>query len=179
MQQEKLKKIQESIRKNWGKVKPFNKIPIYNFNCYMFAICNTEPTEILFNGRMMVSTVGEYVSYFGSIGRFSRTSYKNLEQYKQALINDLRVLGILAEECEADAEIDKEQIKIAFFSNFEEGMPKAEEEFHFLRFVPTENRWMGKEGYPGNLQRIRRGCSIEQINVVGQRRIGIFKLTLI
>lgn len=179
MQEEKLKKIRESIRNNWGKVRPFTKIPTKSFNCYMFAICNTEPTEMLTKDNICVSTVGENIAYFGSIGQISGTTYKTLNEYKQAFINDLRVLGILAEECFEDPFITEDTIKIAFFSNFEEGMSEMKEEFHFLRFVPSRNRWMGKAGFPGGFQKLKRGYSINQINVIGQKRIGIFKLTLI
>lgn len=179
MQEEKLKKIQESIRENWGKVKPFKKLPKKSFNCYMFAICNTESTEILTKDNTCVSTIGENIAYFGSIGQISGTTYKTLNEYKQAFINDLRVLGILAIECLEDPSITEDTIKIAFFSNFEEGMSEMKEEFHFLRFVPSKNRWMGKAGFPGGFQKLRRGCSIDQINVIDQKRIGIFKLTLI
>lgn len=179
MQEEKLKKIQNSIRKNWGKVKPFRKIPKKSFNCYMFAICNTEPTEIFTKDNTCVSTIGEDIAYFGSIGQISKTPYKTVNEYKQAFINDLRVLGILAEECFEDPTITGDTIKIAFFSNYEDGMSEMKEEFHFLRYVPSKNRWMGKAGFPGGFQKLKRGYSIEQINVIDQKRIGIFKLTLI
>lgn len=176
MNAEKLNHIQKSIRKNWGKVRPFKKIPQNNFNCYMFATCNTEPTEILTIEGTYVSTIGENVAYFGSIGQISGTKYKTVEQYKQAFINDLRILGILAEECFEDFIPSKDTIKIAFFSNFEEGMTEEDEEFHFLRFIPLQNRWMGKEGFSGGFQKIERGISIYKINVIGQKRLGIFKL---
>lgn len=179
MQEEKLKKIQKSIRKNWGKVKPFKKLRKKSFNCYMFAVCNTEPTEILTKDNICVSTIGENVTYFGSIGQISGTTYKTLNEYKQAFINDLRVLGILPEECFEAPSITEDTIEIAFFSNFEEGMSETEEEFHFLRFVPSRNQWMGKAGFPGEFQKIKRGYSIDEINVIDQKRIGIFKLTLI
>jgi len=179
LQAKKLKKIQESIRENWGKVKPFKEVPKNNFNCYMFAVCCTEPTEILISNGCFVSTINESVGYFGSIGQFSETTYKTLEQYKQAFINDLNVLGISVEECFEDFTPPEDTIKIAFFSNFEEGISKAEEEFHFLRFVPSKNRWMGKEGFQGGFQNLKRGASIEKIGVIDQKRIGIFKLRLI
>lgn len=179
MQAEKLKQIQENIRENWGKVKPFKVIPKNYFNCYMFSICCTVPTEILTNSGIYISTINESVAYFGSIGQFSGTNYKTLEQYKKAWVNDLRVLGIYAEECSKDFIPDKNTLKVAFFSNFEEGMQKADQEFHFLRFVPSEKRWMGKEGFTYGLQNLKRGCDIEQINVINQKRMGIFKLRLI
>lgn len=179
MQAEKLKQIQENIRENWGKVKPFKKIPKNCFNCYMFAICCTIPTEILLNSGAYISTINEKVAYFGSIGQFSGTDYKTLHQYKQALVNDLRVLGILAEECSKNFTPDEATLKIAFFSNFKEGIPKEDEEFHFLRFVASEKCWMGKEGFPGGFQNLGRGCCIEKINVTNQKLIGVFKLRLI
>ena len=58
-------------------------------------------------------------------------------------------------------------------------MPEAEQEFHFLRFVPSKKRWMGKEGFPGGFQKLLRGCHINSITVIDQKRIGIFKLRLI
>ena len=180
MQAEKLKQIQQSIRENWGKVRPFKTIPKNNFNCYMFAVCNTVPTEILICNDIYISTIGESISYFGCIGNISGTTYKTLEEYKQAFINDLRVLGISAQECFEDVTtITEDSMIIAFFSNFEEGISVADLEFHFLRFIPYQNRWMGKEGFHGELQKIKQGYPIEQVNVIDQKRIGIFRLKLI
>ena len=179
MQAERLKQIQKNIRENWGKVKPFKKIPKNCFNCYMFAICCTMPTEILLSSGTYISTINEKVAYFGAIGQFSGTDYKTLQQYKKALVNDLRVLGIFAEECSKDFIPDEHTLKIAFFSNFKEGMPKVYEEFHFLRFVTSEKCWMGKDGFPGGLQKLGPGCDIKKINVTNQKLIGIFKLRLI
>ena len=179
MQAEKLKQIQENIRKNWGKVKPFKRIPKKHFNCYMFAVCCTVPTEILTRTGTCISTINENVTYFGSIGQFSGSKYETREQYKEAWVNDLRVLGIYAEECFEDFTPTEDTIKVAFYSNFEEGMPEAEKEFHFLRFVPSKKRWMGKEGFPGDFQKLLRGCHINNITVIDQKRIGIFKLRLI
>lgn len=171
--------IKEDIRKNWGKVNTFSKIDKNNFNCYMFAVCCTKPTEILTSNGTYTSTIGEPIPYFGSIGHISGTPYKTLEEYKQAFINDLKVLGISAEECFEDFLVTGEEIKIAFYSNFEEGISEEEEEFHFLRFIPSKNYWMGKEGFPGGFQKLKRGCSIEEIEVIDQKRIGLFRLRLI
>ena len=179
MQAAVLKKIQKSIRENWGKVEPFKKIPQRSFNCYMFAICNTEPTEVLTESNTYVSTIGEDIPYFGAIGHISGTAYKTLDEYRQAFINDLRVLGIRAEECLEEPCITADTILIAFFSNFEEGMDERKKEFHFLRFVSSKNQWMGKAGFPGGFQEIEAKYSIDKINVYNQKKIGIFKLTLI
>jgi hypothetical protein len=179
LKEEKLKKIQESIRNNWGQVKPFKAIPYKSFNCYMFAICNTEPTEILTESNMCVSTIGEDIAYFGSIGNISGTTYETLEEYRQAFINDLRVLEIRAEECFEEQCITENTILIAFFSNFEEGMDRSKEEFHFLRYVPAKRRWLGKAGFIGGFQKFKRNCSIDNIEIIDQKRIGIFKLTLL
>ena len=59
MQAERLKQIQKNIRENWGKVKPFNRIPKNFFNCYMFAICCTMPTEILLSSGTYISTIND------------------------------------------------------------------------------------------------------------------------
>lgn len=172
-------KLRKNIQKNWGKVNSFRQIDKNDFNCYMFAICCTEPTEILTAKGTYVSTIGENISYFGAIGHISGTLYKTLEEYKQAFINDLNVLGISAEECFDDFTVTGDDIKIAFYSNFEEGLPKEEEEFHFLRFIPSKNYWMGKEGFPGGYQKLKRGSSIEEIEVIDQKRIGLYRLRLI
>lgn len=178
MQEEKLKKIQESIRNNWGEIKPFYKILKKHFNCYMFAICNTESTEMLTKDNTCVSLISENIPYFGGIGHISKTTYTTLNEYKQAFVRDLQVLGILAEECLEDYPVKGDTIKVAFFSNFEEGMSKTKEQFHFLRFVPSKNRWMGKAGFSGGIQKLKRGYSIDEITVIDQNRIGIYQLKL-
>ena len=94
-------------------------------------------------------------------------------------MNDLRVLGICAEECFEDFTPTEDTIKVAFFSNFEEGMSKADEEFHLLRFVPSKGCWMAKEGFPGGFQNLKPGYHINHIKVTNHRRLGIFKLRLI
>lgn len=179
MQAKKLNQIQKNIRKNWGKVTPFKLIPKKHFNCYMFAVCCTVPTEILTRTGTCISKIDESVTYFGSMGQFSGTKYKTREQYKIAWLNDLRVLGIYAEECSEDFIPTEDTIKVAFYSNFEEGMSRSEEQFHFFRYVPSKRRWMGKEGFPGGFQKNPRDCNINRINVTEQKRLGIFKLSLI
>ena len=179
MQAKKLKQIQKNIRKNWGKVTPFKLIPKKHFNCYMFAVCCTMPTEILTRTGTYISTIDESVTYFGSIGQFSGTKYKTREQYKIAWLNDLKVLGIHAEECSEDFIPTEDTIKVAFYSNFEEGMSRSEEQFHFFRYIPSKRRWMGKGGFPGGFQKNPRDCHINRINVTEQKRLGIFKLRLI
>lgn len=172
-------KLRKNIQKNWGTVNSFRYIDKNTFNCYMFAICCTEPTEILTAKGTYASTIGENISYFGAIGNISGTPYKTLEEYKQAFINDLNVLGISAEERFDDFTVTGEDIKVAFYSNFEEGISKEEEEFHFLRFIPSKNYWMGKEGFPGGFQKLKCGNSIEEIEVIDQKRIGLYRLRLI
>ena len=108
MQAEKLKQIQENIRKNWGKVKPFKRIPKKHFNCYMFAVCCTVPTEILTCTGTCISTINENVTYFGSIGQFSGSKYETREQYKEAWFlrlsslknrNSIVIIAERAEKC--------------------------------------------------------------------------------
>ena len=173
--------IRESIRKNWGKVQPFRKLPKNHFNCYMFAVCSTVPTEILVDDNTLQSMVCENGSYFGSIGRFSGTQYRNAKELKQALINDLDVLVIKAEETSEDylpSILDRKTILIAFYSNYISGMFRKHEQFHFLRYIPHKGEWMGKEGFPGGFQNLGHGTKIGTVNVINQNRIGIFKLQL-
>mgnify|MGYP003295977413 CR=1 FL=1 len=57
-------------------------------------------------------------------------------------------------------------------------MTKKDVDFHFLRFFPNKNQWIGKEGFTGTFQKMKRGCHIDQIKVVNQERIGIYKISL-
>lgn len=179
MQPEKLQEIRKSIRRNWGKFAPFENIPQNHFNCFMFAICSTIPTEIFITNTTCISLLCEDVAYFGSIGQFSRTKYKTREEFKQAFKNDLKVLGIHAEECAVDFIPTKTTLKIAFYSNYTNNMEQKNVDFHFLRFFPNKNQWIGKEGFTGTFQKMKRGYHIDQIKVVNQERIGIYKLSLI
>ena len=176
-----LNQIRESIRKNWGKVQPFRKLPKNHFNCYMFAVCSTVPTEILRSDGFLESVIGEEKTYFSSIGNFSGTTYHNSAELKQALLNDLDTLGITAEEVFTSytpSIFDRKSVLIAFYSNYIPGMFKHHEQFHFLRYIPSQKEWMGKEGYPGGFQNLGRKARISDINVMHQNLIGIFKLHL-
>lgn len=181
MKKETLEKIKQDIRKNWNKVLPFTFIPKEHFNCYMFAVCCTIPTEIPGGDGVLESFTGEKKTYFSSIGNFSGSTYHNQQQQKQALLNDLDTLGITAEEVPSSytpSIFDRKSVLIAFYSNYIPGMFRKHEEFHFLRYVPSRKEWMGKEGYPGGFQHIGRGISIDAVNVINQNLIGIFKLQL-
>lgn len=181
MKKETLEKIKQDIRKNWNKVLPFAFIPKPHFNCYMFAICCTIPTEILKDDGVLENLTGDSKTYFSSIGNFSGSTYHNQQQQKQALLNDLDTLGITAEEVTSSytpSIFDRKSVLIAFYSNYIPGMFRKHEEFHFLRYVPSRKEWMGKEGYPGGFQHIGRGVSIDAVNVINQNLIGIFKLQL-
>lgn len=179
MNKKKLERIQQSIRQNWGKTKPFKKVPRRHFNCYMFAVCCTQPEILSIFGATIV--LFENTVYFGNIGRFSGSKYSNIEEYKTAVLKDLVVLGIEAEVMEKDFKPDEEkgEIKIAFFSNYETEYQKQNgHQFHFLRFVPAENRWMGKAGYPGGFQLLPKYSSIDEISVIDQQLLLLLKLKL-
>lgn len=51
-----LRKIQMDIRNNFGKIVDWNSLPKEHFNCFMFAVSNTVPTEVL-------DHMGKWISY--------------------------------------------------------------------------------------------------------------------
>ena len=75
MKSQKLREIQMDIRNNFSKNVDWNSLPKGNFNCYMFALKNTIPTEIFDheenNQVFLRSLIDEKISYFGDIGQIS------------------------------------------------------------------------------------------------------------
>lgn len=175
-----LRKIQMDIRKNFGKRVNWNNIPKGNFNCYMFAIFNTVPTEILDheeNGEnYLVSCINEDISYFGKIGQISgNTEYKNKEELVYAVKSDLKCLGIRAERCSTKEVMRDGETKIAIYADTKALKRKEHVRFHFMR--QDGYGWSHKLGWSGEVETVN--SPIEYITFQGLKFIGCFRLSLI
>lgn len=176
-----LRRIQMDIRNNFGKIVDWDSLPKGNFNCFMFAVSNTIPTEILHHqdekdGRVFLeSLVNEKVPYFSDIGQISgKVQYTNVSELIEALKSDLETLGILAEECSSKEIVSNQCIKIAFYYNTEDLLRGIHSNFHFIR--QEGNKWVHKKGWGGNIEQLE--CPIEEVSIKGLELIGYFRLSL-
>lgn len=176
-----LRDIQLDIRRNFGKTVNWSSLPKGNFNCFMFAISNTIPTEILwyeiFGDILLKSTINEEIGYFSDIGQISgKTDFTNVSELIEALKCDLETLGILAEECTAKEILINKYVKIAFYYDTETLCKNGEHSnFHFVR--QDGNRWFHKVGWSDDIEELK--CPIEEISFEGLQLIGYFRLSLI
>lgn len=174
-----LREIQMDIRKNFGKPVDWNSLPKGSFNCLMYAISNTVPTEVLDHQEegccFLRSVIDENISYFGDIGQISgKVHYTNVSELIQALKSDFETLGILAEECSLKEILSNQYIKIAFYYNTEELLRGIHSHFHFIR--QDGNKWLHKNGWTGNIEQLK--YPIEKISFTGLELIGYFRLSL-
>ena len=174
-----LRKIQMDIRNNFGKIVDWDSLPKGNFNCFMFAIFNTIPTEVLYYDKdghtFLKSLINENVAYFGDIGQISgKVHYTSVSELIEALKSDFGTLGILATECSSEEVIANQCIKVAFYYNTEDLLRGKHSNFHFIR--QDGNRWVHKTGWRGDIKQLE--CPIEEIQVTGLELIGYFRLSL-
>lgn len=174
-----LREIQMDIRNNFGKTVNWDTIPKGNFNCFMFAISNTVPTEILDYEEKGInylrSLVGENVPYFGDIGQISgKTNYTTITELIEALKCDLETLGIFMENCSSETIVSDQYVKIAFFYNIEDLVIGKHSHFHFIK--QDGNVWKHKSGWTGNIEQIE--VPIDTISFTDLKLIGYFKLSL-
>lgn len=179
MDNEMLRKIQVDIRKNFGKAVKWDNVPKENFNCYMFAVSNTVPTEVFAheeNGAVKLrSLLSESVAYFGDIGQISgKTAYNNATELIEALTCDLETLGILAESCSSDTIVPEQCVKIAFYYNTEALAEGRHSNFHFFRH--EGGTWKCKRNWKKDVEQLE--CPIEDISITGLELIGYFQLSL-
>ena len=178
MNDQKLMEIRLDIRKNFGKPVNWEKLPIENFNCYMFAANNTIPTEILDyqEGRkiFLTSLICEDVAYFGNIGQFcGKTDYKDIPGLIEAVKGDLETMGYIVDESFAQEKVTDHN-KIAFYYDVESLLNGKHGTFHFIRQVG--DKWLHKSGWTREIEEIP--CSIEELTIAGVSLIGYFKLGL-
>lgn len=167
------------IRNNFGKTVDWDAIPKRNFNCYMYAIFNTIPTEVLSYQKdgqnFLNSLINENILYFTNIGQFSgKVNFTNVSELVEALKCDLETLGILAEECSSKEILSNQYVKIAFYYNTEDLLKGKQANFHFLR--QDGDKWMHKVGWPGNIEQLE--YPIEEFSATGLNLIGYFRLSL-
>lgn len=179
MKSQKLREIQMDIRNNFGKNVDWNSLPKGNFNCYMFALKNTIPTEIFDheenNQVFLRSLIDEKISYFGDIGQISeKVHYSNVSELIEALKSDLKILGFLATESSAEEIVEEQCIKIAFYYNTEELLKGKHSSFHFIR--QEGNKWFHKNGWNGDVEEL--DCPIGEFSAIGLELIGYFRLSL-
>lgn len=174
-----LRKIQMDIRNNFGKIVNWDSLPKGSFNCYMFAVSNTVPTEVLHheeNGKIfLTSLINENVPYFGEIGQISgKVHYTNVSGLIEALKCDFETLGIQAEECSLDEIIANQGVKIAFYYNTKDLLKGIPTSFHFIR--QEGETWLHKNGWSGNVEQL--DFPIEEFSIADLELIGYFRLTL-
>lgn len=178
-----LEDIQLDIRKNFNKHNNlfWKKIDITHYNCYMYVISNTIPTEMLdylSDDQPFLRSVISYNMkfFFGDIGQISgKINFHNTEQLKEALKADLNVLGFDVKECTLSEKLDKRYKRIAFFYDLER-LEKygSHQNFHFLR--QQENFWFHKRGWDGPIEKIKE--PIEDFKADGLHLVGYFKIRL-
>ncbi len=174
-----LRKIQMDIRNNFGKIVDWDSLPKGNFNCFMFAVSNTIPTEILDHEKdghtFLKSLINENIPYFGDIGQISgEVHYTSVSDLIEALKSDLETLGILATECSSEEIVADQCIKIAFYYNTEDLLKGLHSNFHFIR--QDGNKWVHKTGWSGEIKQLE--CPIEEFSPTGLELIGYFRLSL-
>lgn len=174
-----LRKIQMDIRNNFARIVDWDSLPKGNFNCFMFAVFNTVPTEVLDyekDGHVFLrSLVNENVPYFGDIGQISgKVHYTNVLELVEALKCDFETLGISAEECSSKEIVANQCIKIAFYYNTEDLLKGKHSGFHFIR--QDGNEWKHKTGWNGDVKQLE--CPIEEVSITGLELIGYFRLSL-
>lgn len=175
-----LRKIQMDIRNNFGKNVDWNSLPKGSFNCFMFAIKNTIPTEEFDHQEgeqvFLKSLINENVAYFGKIGQISgQLYYSSVPELKKALKCDLKTLGIIATECSEEEILEEKCIKIAFYANTEELIKGKMTNFHFIR--QEGNEWFHKNGWNGCVEEL--DCPIGEFSAEGLELISYFSLSLI
>jgi len=172
-----LREIQMNIRSNFGKLVNWDDIPKGNFNCYMFAISNTIPTEVFDyekDGEIYLkSCIGANVPYFGNIGQISgKSNYTNVTELINALKCDLETLGISVESCSLETVVPKQCVKIAFYYNTEDLLKGKHSGFHFLR--QDNNIWEHKKGWTGTVEQLESFDG--DTTIAGLDLIGYFQL---
>lgn len=175
-----LREIQLDIRKNFGKAVNWEGIPKRNFNCYMYAISNTIPTEILdieYCGDLYYkSLIDENVTYFGDIGNISgKNEFKNIPELIEALKSDLDILGIKMSACSSKKLLIGRTQKIAFYYNLQQLYTGQHGSFHFVK-QDCFDGWSHKVGWIGDIKKIK--VPIESIEFAGLDLIGYFQLRL-
>ena len=180
MEEQILRRIKIDIRNNFGKVINWNCLKVTHYNCFMFAVGNTIPTEIFVcreNGiACLESLIGADVAYFGNIGQISgKNQYKSIEELIEALKSDLETLGFCIEESFLEQRIETGTIKIAFYYNIKELGKNEYANFHFIK--QEENGiWIHKRGWRDGIEQL--GKSITDYHVNGLEFVGCFRLTL-
>ena len=175
-----LREIRMDIRNNFGKNVDWTSLPKENFNCFMFAIKNTIPTEKFDHQKgdqvFLKSLINEKVAYFGHIGQISgKLNYSSVPELIDALKSDLKLLGIIATECSEEEIIEEKCIKIAFYGNKEELLKGKMTNFHFIR--QEGNKWFHKNGWIGGIEEL--DCPIGEFSADELELISYFSLSLI
>lgn len=179
MNNEVLRKIQMDIRNNFENAVDWSSIPRGDFNCFMFAVLNTIPTEILHHVQdginYLDSLLDENVLYFANIGQISgQTNYTNISELIEALKGDLDTLGILAQESSLTETVTNGCIKIAFYYDTESLLKGKHMNFHFIR--QEGEVWVHKEGWAGDIKQL--DYPIEEFSADRLELIGYFQLSL-
>lgn len=179
MNNEVLRKIQMDIRNNFGKAVDWSSIPKGDFNCFMFAVLNTVPTERLHHVQdginYLDSLINENVLYFADIGQISgKVNYTDISELIEAVKGDLDTLGILAQETSLTETVTKGCVKIAFYYDTESLLKGKHSKFHFIR--QEGEAWVHKEGWAGDIKQL--DYPIEEFSVDRLELIGYFKLSL-
>ncbi len=175
-----LREIKIDIRKNWCNPIDWDSLPVGNFNCFMYSVFNTIPTEIFesFNesGHIELhSLVNENVAFFGDIGQISgKVNYSNVPELVKALKSDLATLGIKARKCFSWQKVRKGSVKIAFYYNTDDLKKGKHSNFHFLR--QENGKWMHKMGWNMGIEELE--FPISNLYLVGLDLIGFFELSL-
>ena len=119
-----LKKVQMDIQKNFGKDVNWDSLPKGSFNCYMFAVFNTVPTEVLDfvdeeHGIAICKCLTNEKLSIGGIGGISgRIHYTTVAGLIKALKCDLACLGILLEDSSLEEIVTNPFVKLAFYYLF-------------------------------------------------------------
>lgn len=179
MNNDMLERIRLDIRNNFCKALNWDKIPKGNFNCYMFAVSNTVPTEVFDYNKdgntYLRSLISENVAYFGDIGQISgKKDYTNVTELIYALKCDLETLGISMEVCSLKKVVQEQCVKIAFYYNIADLENCKHSTFHFLR--EENGAWMHKDGWTGDLIQLEQ--PIEGLSITGMELVGYFQLSL-
>ena len=170
------------IRSNFGKIVNWDCLPKGNFNCYMFAVMNTIPTEVLeyvdiISGMPVLrSLIDEHTPYyFADIGQISgNTCYTNSNELIEALKCDFETLGLSVEECNSNTPVPEGHIKIAFYYNTHGLSRGKHSNFHFAR--QDGDKWFHKLGWIGSIKQL--DYPIEEFLVYNLDLMGYFLLTL-
>ena len=176
-----LREIQMDIRKNFGKTVNWESLPKGKFNCFMYAVSNTIPTEVLYEEKddeppMLISLVNEPVAYFGNIGQISgNLNFRDTVGLIEALKADMKTLGILAEKCSPEDIVPNDCIKIVFLYDTSKLSNGTDANFHFLKCEGI-NHYTHKNGWTGDVESFV--CTVDELEDEDLEIIGFFKLSL-